>query len=46
MSEDEWESVTAWIFEERMSIIGTVTLLLRIRKFSSLLFRSMCFSTD
>ncbi|GAA5938294.1 uncharacterized protein JCM15063_000694 [Sporobolomyces koalae] len=30
LSEDEWERITAWVFEERMSVIGVVSLLLRI----------------
>ncbi|GAA5898786.1 Nup188p [Sporobolomyces salmoneus] len=30
ISEEEWERITAWVFEERMSIIGFVSLLLRI----------------
>ncbi|GAA5946680.1 hypothetical protein JCM3765_000347 [Sporobolomyces pararoseus] len=30
ISEEEWERITAWMFEERMSIIGVASLLLRI----------------
>ncbi|GAA5836692.1 hypothetical protein JCM3766R1_006993 [Sporobolomyces carnicolor] len=30
ISEEEWDRITAWVFEERMSIIGVVSLLLRI----------------
>ncbi|GAA6010477.1 hypothetical protein JCM11491_006957 [Sporobolomyces phaffii] len=30
VSEEEWDTVTAWVFEERMSIIGVASLLLRI----------------
>ncbi|GAA5852521.1 hypothetical protein JCM8547_002528 [Rhodosporidiobolus lusitaniae] len=29
VSEDEWDRVTAWLFEERMAVIGVVGLLLR-----------------
>ncbi|GAA6027884.1 hypothetical protein JCM8097_001764 [Rhodosporidiobolus ruineniae] len=29
LSEDEWDRVTAWVFEERMAVIGVVGLLLR-----------------
>ncbi|BGP61149.1 hypothetical protein NBRC10512v2_002466 [Rhodotorula toruloides] len=29
LSEDEWDRVTAWVFEERMAVIGIVALLLR-----------------
>lgn len=32
ISEEEWERITAWMFEERMSIIGVASLLLRIRQ--------------
>ncbi|GAA5873343.1 hypothetical protein JCM1840_000031 [Sporobolomyces johnsonii] len=29
LNDDEWFNVTAWVFEERMAVIGTVALLLR-----------------
>ncbi|GAA6014140.1 hypothetical protein JCM10207_006110 [Rhodosporidiobolus poonsookiae] len=29
LSEDEWDRVTAWVFEERMAVMGVVGLLLR-----------------
>ncbi|GAA5904406.1 hypothetical protein JCM6882_008902 [Rhodosporidiobolus microsporus] len=29
VSEEEWDRVTAWVFEERMAVIGVVGLLLR-----------------
>ncbi|BGP14773.1 hypothetical protein JCM10213_004289 [Rhodosporidiobolus nylandii] len=29
LSEEEWDRVTAWVFEERMAVIGVVGLLLR-----------------
>lgn len=32
LSEDEWDRVTAWMFEERMAVIGVVGLLLRTRE--------------
>lgn len=32
LSPDEWDRATAWIFEERMAVIGVVALFLRIRE--------------
>ncbi|GAA6057523.1 hypothetical protein JCM3770_000566 [Rhodotorula araucariae] len=29
LAEDEWDRVTAWLFEERMAVLGVVALLLR-----------------
>ncbi|BGP46895.1 hypothetical protein JCM10450v2_002746 [Rhodotorula kratochvilovae] len=29
LSEDDWDRVTAWLFEERMAVLGVVALLLR-----------------
>ncbi|BGP30898.1 hypothetical protein JCM10296v2_002658 [Rhodotorula toruloides] len=29
LGEDEWDRVTAWVFEERMAVIGIIALLLR-----------------
>ena len=31
LSPDEWDRATAWVFEERMAVIGVVALLLRTR---------------
>lgn len=35
LSPDEWDRATAWVFEERMAVIGVVALLLRTRAFGS-----------
>lgn len=33
LSPDEWDRATAWVFEERMAVIGVVALLLRTRAY-------------
>lgn len=32
LAEEDWDAVTAYVFEERMAVIGTVGLLLRCRE--------------